>query len=101
MPLPVNLFLTNRPRKAKIGAKGARRACSGRRNLEEEGERSLKLRHTGSPRVPLHSIPNLPMTSPLTPQSHRATLAIGDEQTARRISDLLTETLDESEAAIG
>src|SRR5579859_6446299 len=41
------------------------------------------------------------MTSTLTPQSHRATLAIGDEQTARRISDLLTETLDESEAAIG
>jgi ribosomal protein L11 methyltransferase len=41
------------------------------------------------------------MTSTLTPQSHRATLAIGDEQTARRISDLLTETLDEAEAAIG
>jgi ribosomal protein L11 methyltransferase len=41
------------------------------------------------------------MTSTLTPQTHRATFAIGDEQTARRISDLLTETLDESEAAIG
>ena len=41
------------------------------------------------------------MTSTLTPQSHRATLAIGDEQAARRISDLLTETLDENEAAIG
>src|ERR1700744_4416633 len=41
------------------------------------------------------------MTSTLTPQSHRASLAIGNEQTARRISDLLTETLDESEAAIG
>src|SRR5579862_5970054 len=41
------------------------------------------------------------MTSTLTPQSHRATLAIGAEQTARRISDLLTETLDENEAAIG
>jgi len=41
------------------------------------------------------------MTSTLTPQSHRATLAIGDEKAARRISDLLTETLDESEAAIG
>jgi ribosomal protein L11 methyltransferase len=41
------------------------------------------------------------MTTTLTPQSHRATLAIGDEQTARRISDLLTETIDEGEAAIG
>jgi ribosomal protein L11 methyltransferase len=41
------------------------------------------------------------MTSTRTPQSHRATLAIGDERTARRVSDLLTETLDEAEAAIG
>src|ERR1700761_6204405 len=41
-----------------------------------------------------------PMTSTLTPQTHRATLAIGDEATARRISDLLTETLFEDEAAI-
>ena len=41
------------------------------------------------------------MTSTLTPQTHRATLAIGDEQTARRVSDLLTESLDESDAAIG
>ena len=41
------------------------------------------------------------MTSTLTPQTHRATLAIGDEQTARRVSDLLTESLDESEAAVG
>lgn len=41
------------------------------------------------------------MTSTHTPQTHRATLAIGDEPTARRISDLLTETLDENEAAIG
>jgi ribosomal protein L11 methyltransferase len=40
------------------------------------------------------------MTSTLTPQTHRATLAIGDEQTARRVSDLLTESLDEVEAAI-
>ena len=40
------------------------------------------------------------MTSTLTPQTHRATLAIGDEQTACRVSDLLTESLDAGEAAI-
>src|SRR5580693_5739935 len=40
------------------------------------------------------------MTSTLTPQTHRATLAIGNEQTARRVSDLLTEALDAGEAAI-
>jgi ribosomal protein L11 methyltransferase len=40
------------------------------------------------------------MTATLTPQTHRATLAIGDEQTARRVSDLLTESLDEDEAAV-
>jgi ribosomal protein L11 methyltransferase len=40
------------------------------------------------------------MTSTLTPQTHRATLAIGDEQTARRVSDRLTESLDEAEAAV-
>ena len=41
------------------------------------------------------------MTSTLTPQTHRATLAIGDEATARHVSDLLTETLAEGEAAVG
>ncbi len=41
------------------------------------------------------------MTATLTPQTHRATLAIGDEQTARRVADLLTEALDEGEAAVG
>jgi ribosomal protein L11 methyltransferase len=40
------------------------------------------------------------MTCTLTPQTHRATLAIGDEATARRVSDLLTESLSEGEAAI-
>ena len=40
------------------------------------------------------------MTSTLTPQTHRATLAIGDEATARRISDFLTESLFEGEAAV-
>jgi ribosomal protein L11 methyltransferase len=44
---------------------------------------------------------NPAMTMTLTPQTHRVTLAIGDEQTARRVSDLLTESLDESEAAVG
>ena len=41
------------------------------------------------------------MTSTLTPPTHRATLAIGDEATARRVSDLLTETLDQGKAAVG
>ena len=40
------------------------------------------------------------MTSTLTPQTHRATLPIGDEHTARRVSDILTESLFESEAAV-
>ena len=40
------------------------------------------------------------MTSTLPPQTHRATLAIGDEATARRISDLLTESLFDGESAI-
>jgi ribosomal protein L11 methyltransferase len=40
------------------------------------------------------------MTSTLTPKTHRATLAIGDEPTARRVSDLLSESLFEGEAAI-
>jgi len=40
------------------------------------------------------------MISTLTPQTHRATFAIGDEPTARRISDILTESLPEGEAAI-
>ena len=40
------------------------------------------------------------MTSTLTPQTHRATLAIGDERSARRIADLLTEGLAEGEAAV-
>jgi ribosomal protein L11 methyltransferase len=40
------------------------------------------------------------MTSTLTPQTHRATLAIGDERAARRIADLLTEGLADGEAAV-
>ncbi len=41
------------------------------------------------------------MTSTITPQTPRATLAIGDEAAARRVSDLLTESLDGGEAAVG
>ncbi len=40
------------------------------------------------------------MTTTLTPQTHRATFAIGDEATARRVSDLLTESLLDGEAAV-
>jgi ribosomal protein L11 methyltransferase len=40
------------------------------------------------------------MTPTLTPLTHRATFAIGDEQAARRVVDLLTETLPEGEAAV-
>jgi len=40
------------------------------------------------------------MTPTLTPLTHRATLAIGDEHSARRIADLLTEALTEGEAAV-
>jgi ribosomal protein L11 methyltransferase len=40
------------------------------------------------------------MTTTLAPNTHRATFAVGDEQSARRIADLLTESLVEGEAAI-
>src|ERR1700719_2288458 len=40
------------------------------------------------------------MTSTLTPSTHRATFAIGNEQTARRVVDLLNESLVEGQAAI-
>jgi ribosomal protein L11 methyltransferase len=39
------------------------------------------------------------MTSPITPTS-RATFAIGDERTARRVVDLLNESLDDDQAAV-
>src|SRR3978361_1779845 len=41
-----------------------------------------------------------PMTSTLTPSTHRATFAIGSEQTAKRVVDVLGESLLEGEAAI-
>jgi ribosomal protein L11 methyltransferase len=40
------------------------------------------------------------MTTTLTPSTHRATFAIGNEQTARRVVDLLNESFFEGQAAI-
>jgi ribosomal protein L11 methyltransferase len=40
------------------------------------------------------------MTSPLTPATSRANFAIGSEQTAKRVVDLLTESFFEGQAAI-
>jgi ribosomal protein L11 methyltransferase len=40
------------------------------------------------------------MTSQITPTTHRATFAIGDERTARRVVDLLNESLDDDQAAV-
>lgn len=40
------------------------------------------------------------MTSTLTPSTHRASLAIGSKQTAKRVVDLLTESFFEGQAAI-
>jgi ribosomal protein L11 methyltransferase len=40
------------------------------------------------------------MTAALAPLTHRATFAIGNEQTARRVVDLLTESFFEGQAAI-
>src|SRR5215470_6009616 len=40
------------------------------------------------------------MNPPVTPATHRASLAIGDEKSARRVADLLEEVFFEGEAAI-
>jgi ribosomal protein L11 methyltransferase len=40
------------------------------------------------------------MTSTLTPSTHRASFAIGNEQVAKRVVDLLTESFFEGQAAI-
>src|SRR3954470_11845445 len=40
------------------------------------------------------------MTDALTPATSRATLAVGEEQIARRVADLLTENLEDGEAAV-
>src|SRR5712691_8634506 len=44
--------------------------------------------------------PHRSMTSTLTPSTHRASFAIGDEQTAKRVVDLLTESFFDGQAAI-
>src|ERR1700692_4344627 len=48
---------------------------------------------------PTHRFPGRLMTS-LTPSTSRATFAIGSEQAARRVVDLLTESFFEGQAAI-
>jgi ribosomal protein L11 methyltransferase len=40
------------------------------------------------------------MSSPITPGTSRATFAIGDERAARRVVDLLNESLDDDQAAV-
>src|SRR2546423_15703301 len=40
------------------------------------------------------------MTSTITPSTHRASFAIGNEQTARRVVDLLTESFFEGQGTI-
>jgi ribosomal protein L11 methyltransferase len=40
------------------------------------------------------------MTDIVTPATSRATFAIGDEQTARQVTDILNESLDDGEAAV-
>jgi ribosomal protein L11 methyltransferase len=40
------------------------------------------------------------MTPPITPSTSRATFAIGDERAARRVVDLLNESLDDDQAAV-
>src|SRR4051812_35487967 len=40
------------------------------------------------------------MAPPITPTTHRATFAIGDERTARHVVDLLNESLDDDQAAV-
>jgi ribosomal protein L11 methyltransferase len=56
-------------------------------------ENEIEISNRDATRLPL-------MTSSLTPSTHRATFAIGDEQTAKRVVDLLTESFFEGQAAI-
>src|SRR6476660_724021 len=49
---------------------------------------------------PPERFPGSIMTSTLTQNTHRASFAIGEEQTAKRVVDLLTESFFEGQAAI-
>src|SRR6478752_5163461 len=49
---------------------------------------------------PPERFPGSIMTSTLTQNTHRASFAIGEEQTAKRVIDLLTESFFEGQAAI-
>src|SRR6202158_4539447 len=55
-----------------------------------EAQRVIRLRH----------FPGPSMTSIITPSTSRATFAIGSEQTAKRVVDLLTESFFDGQAAI-
>src|SRR5687767_11603620 len=46
-------------------------------------------------------LPGRIMTTSLTPATCRASFAIGDEQAAKRVVDLLNESFSEGQAAIG
>src|SRR5580698_9938489 len=50
--------------------------------------------------VPNRAVPGSLMPSSLTSSTHRASFAIGNEQTAKRVVDLLTESFFEGQAAI-
>src|ERR1700676_5310523 len=49
---------------------------------------------------PAFHLLNPQMTSAVAPNTHRASFAIGSEQVARRVVDLLTESFFEGQAAI-
>src|ERR1700731_3742120 len=49
---------------------------------------------------PAFHLPNPQMPSAFTPSTHRASFAIGSEQAAKRVVDLLTESFFEGQAAI-
>jgi len=58
-----------------------------------------RLRHYRMPTGSAAQIPG-PLMSTITPSTHRASFAIGDEQVAKRVVDLLTESFFEGQAAI-
>src|SRR5579863_7870278 len=76
--------------------RGAAASASTQANLEEVRERRFNATQG------THASPHLEfaMTETLTPKTHRASFALRDEATAKRVSDLLTESLFEGEAAV-